>query len=179
MTVFNGGLRLVTGILALTLVLPAAAQEILGQGKTGAQLFASNCALCHKSPQGLTKAGGIFGLSSFLRQHYTSSRETAAAIAAYLETVDRAAPPSRTPARRGKADDKGKPAARRPEPAKPGETAPGETKSGATRSKPAETKASDSTPVEASEPAQAKPVDAKPADEKAGEPKAAPASKPD
>ncbi|MDP2409488.1 MAG: hypothetical protein Q8M26_04285 [Pseudolabrys sp.] len=163
--------------MVLTLALPAAAQEILGQGKTGAQLFASNCAICHKSPQGMTKAGGIFGLSTFLRQHYTSSRETAAAIAAYVESVDRAAPPpSKTPARR-KTDDKGKPAAQRPAPVKPGETKPGETK-------PAETKPSDSAPVEAPEPAEAKPAEAKPfeaqpADSKAGEPKAAPASKPD
>lgn len=169
MLVWNGGIRLAIGTLVLILALPAAAQEILGQGKTGAQLFASNCAICHKSPQGMTKSGGIFGLSTFLRQHYTSSRETAAAIAAYVESVDRAAPP---PARRGKADGKGKPAAQRPAPAKPSETKPGETK-------PAETKPSDSAPVEGPKPTEAKPAEAKPADSKAGEPKAAPASKPD
>ncbi len=39
-----------------------------------AQLFASDCAICHKSPAALSKAGGLFGMESFLRQHYTASR---------------------------------------------------------------------------------------------------------
>lgn len=53
--------------------------------KPAAQLFASDCtgAGCHKSPQGLAKNQGI-GLAGFLREHYTNSRESAAAIAAYL-----------------------------------------------------------------------------------------------
>ncbi|MGE5163860.1 MAG: hypothetical protein ACM3IH_07520, partial [Sphingobacteriales bacterium] len=55
----------------------------MGQNKTGAQLYASVCADCHKSPQRL-KPGGIFGLESLLREHYTADRQSAAAIAAYL-----------------------------------------------------------------------------------------------
>ncbi|HXZ46673.1 MAG TPA: hypothetical protein VEH02_08090, partial [Pseudolabrys sp.] len=46
----------------------AGAQESLDQGKTPAQLFASDCSVCHKSPHGLTRGGGIFGLESFLRE---------------------------------------------------------------------------------------------------------------
>jgi len=66
----------------------AAAQENLDAGKSGAQLYQSNCAICHKSAQALNKSGGgLFGLDSFLREHYTSSRESAAAISAYLNTV--------------------------------------------------------------------------------------------
>src|SRR3569623_2134169 len=66
----------------------ASAQENLDAGKSGAQLYQSNCAICHKSPQALNKSGGgLFGLDSFLREHYTSSRESAAAISAYLNTV--------------------------------------------------------------------------------------------
>ena len=66
----------------------ASAQENLDAGKSGAQLYQSNCAICHKSPQTLNKSGGgLFGLDSFLREHYTSSRESAAAISAYLNTV--------------------------------------------------------------------------------------------
>ena len=44
---------LVAGVLALCFASSAGAQENLDQGKTGAQLYASDCAICHKSPQGL------------------------------------------------------------------------------------------------------------------------------
>ncbi len=71
------------------------AQENLDQGKTPAQLFASDCAICHKSPRGLSRAGGVFGLQNFLRAHYTASVQSATALAAYLQAVDRQAPPPR------------------------------------------------------------------------------------
>ena len=84
----NRGIGLATALLALALAVPVGAQENLDSGKTGAQLFAANCALCHKSgPQALSKSGGLFGLSGFLREHYTSSRETATVIATYLESL--------------------------------------------------------------------------------------------
>jgi hypothetical protein len=56
--------------------------------KPPAQLFASDCtgAGCHKGPQGLAKSGGI-GLAGFLREHYTNSRESAAALANYLSKL--------------------------------------------------------------------------------------------
>jgi hypothetical protein len=57
----------------------------LDKGKTAAQLYATDCAICHKSPQSITQAPGLFGLESFLREHYTASRESAASIAAYLK----------------------------------------------------------------------------------------------
>jgi len=62
--------------------------------KPPAQLFASDCtgAGCHKSPQGLAKNQG-FGLASFLREHYTNSRESAAAMAAYLSKLPGAPEP--------------------------------------------------------------------------------------
>lgn len=72
---------------------PGYAQESLDQGKTPAQLFASDCAICHKSPRGLSQGGGLFGLQNFLRAHYTASIQSAAALAAYLQAVDRQAPP--------------------------------------------------------------------------------------
>src|SRR5512143_4005765 len=74
---------LAIGSLALCLASSAGAQENLGKNKTGAQLYASICVDCHKSPQSL-KPTGIFGLESFLREHYTADRQSAAAIAAYL-----------------------------------------------------------------------------------------------
>jgi hypothetical protein len=55
--------------------------------KPPAALFASDCtgAGCHKGPQGLGKKGaGLGGLAGFLREHYTNSRESAAALANYL-----------------------------------------------------------------------------------------------
>src|SRR5450756_3225552 len=64
------------GVVGSLATAPAGAQENLDSGKSGAQLFASNCALCHKSAQALRKSGGPLGLSGFLREHYTSSRES-------------------------------------------------------------------------------------------------------
>lgn len=73
---------------ALAFAAPAWAQENLDQGKSAQQLFASDCAICHKTPQGLAaKSGGMFGLDGFLREHYTASRETAAVLAKYLQSV--------------------------------------------------------------------------------------------
>lgn len=57
--------------------------------KPPAQLFASDCtgAGCHRGPQGLGKNVGAFGLASFLRQHYTNSQQSAAALANYLASI--------------------------------------------------------------------------------------------
>ena len=61
--------------------------------KPPAQLFATDCtgAGCHKGPQGLGQGPGPGGLAGFLREHYTNSRESAAALADYLlEAAERA-----------------------------------------------------------------------------------------
>jgi hypothetical protein len=69
--------------------------------KPPAALFASDCtgSGCHKSPQGLGKSVGIGGLAGFLREHYTNSRESAAALANYLSKIPPAPEPkeARTP----------------------------------------------------------------------------------
>ena len=57
------------------------AQTQLADPKDAARIFASTCAACHKSPQGLAKSGQVAG---FLRQHYTTGPEMSAAMAAYL-----------------------------------------------------------------------------------------------
>lgn len=57
----------------------------LGSGQTAAQLYAAGCATCHKSLQSVSNTKWFFGLESFLREHYTSSRESAAILAAYLK----------------------------------------------------------------------------------------------
>ena len=104
---------------ALALVLGLGAQQALAQdgpqgtsrgenfsAKPPAQLFASDCtgAGCHKSPQGLGKSVGIGGLAGFLREHYTNSRESAAALANYLSKIPAGPEPkeARTPRSGGK-----------------------------------------------------------------------------
>jgi hypothetical protein len=71
--------------------------------KPPAALFASDCtgSGCHKGPQGLGNKGGIGigGLAGFLREHYTNSRESAAALANYLSKIPSGPEPkeARTP----------------------------------------------------------------------------------
>jgi len=150
------------GFLALASTGPAIAQENLDLGKTPAQLYAADCAICHKSPQGMTKNAGVFGLSKFLREHYTASRQSAAAIAAYVESVDKGPPPTaaKRPAskRNAKDDDK------RKDKDKPGEAKANDSKTAAPKagSKPGEAK-----------PEQAKASEPKAAEPKSGEPKSA------
>jgi len=162
-------IRLTVGVALLLLANGASAQDNLDQGKSGPQLFASNCAVCHKTPEGLSKAGGMFGVQSFLREHYTTSKETAAAIAAYIEGVDRSAgarqrsaPPKRAAS--------GKPAAKKQD-AKQGDSS-AEKKVESKAEPKAEAKPVESSPVEA-KPVEAKPVEAKPVEAKPSEAKPA------
>jgi outer membrane biosynthesis protein TonB len=115
---------------------PALAQENLDAGKTPAQLFASDCSVCHKSPRGLAKAANSLSLSSFLRQHYTSSQQNASAIASYLHsgagageppkpvTASRSPPPSREPANKRQAKPKNGEASKPAADAKPDKKPP-------------------------------------------------------
>jgi hypothetical protein len=145
------------------------AQENLDQGKSGAQLFASDCAICHKTSAGLSK-GYPLGLEGFLREHYTASRESAAAIAAYVQATDKGAPPAaaRT-AKKGKddksKDDKSKGDAKKPDNGKP--------------ASPSDAKSGDTKPADADKPADAKPAEAKPADAKPAEKKPSDGQPPD
>lgn len=110
MTLRNYGIWGAAGFWALSaLVAPAGAQENLDHGKSAAQLFASDCAICHKSPNGLGKAGGVFGLDSFLRVHYTASKESASALAKYLAVfADAPEPGGKKTKRSAKSSDKDK-----------------------------------------------------------------------
>jgi mono/diheme cytochrome c family protein len=166
MTVVYGGMRLIIAGLALAWAQTAGAQENLDHGKTAAQLFASDCAVCHKSAQGLAKSGGLFGIEGFLRQHYTASRESAAAIAKYLEA---SGPAPGAPAKKGtttkraaKGDAKGTKGEKKPDGAVrlPGDNKPEDAP------KPSEPKASESKPAEPAEP---KPAESKPAETKPAE----------
>jgi hypothetical protein len=169
------GVFLIVGLLAVLLVTPAIAQDNYEAGKTPAQMFATDCALCHKSPAGLSKASSMFGVESFLREHYTASREAAAKIAAYLRSVDVAQPPRAAGKQRG--------GEARKKSAKPGESKSGgnagDEKSGGSKSK-ADLKTD--TKADADKPADTKPPEAKPAEAKPAEAPASsspPAAKPD
>jgi hypothetical protein len=169
MTSSRRGIGLIIGFLALVVAGAATAQENLDEGKTPAQLYVADCAICHKTTRGMTRAGGMLGLESFLREHYTASRESAAAIARYLRQVDRGPLPAehkRTarPRReeRHKPVEKEKSAEKKP--AKPSEAK-------ASEKKPAEAKATEKKPGEA-EATKKKPAEAKAGEKKSGEAKA-------
>ena len=80
-----GSVRVAFIFLTLVIAGSAGAQGDLDRGKTAAQLYASACATCHKSSPSISKTKWLFGLESFLREHYTSSSESAAILAAYLK----------------------------------------------------------------------------------------------
>ena len=73
---------LVVGCLAAERALAQATN--LEAGKTPSQIFAGTCNACHKSPRGLLRSVPASSLSSFLRQHYTTSPEMAGVLASYL-----------------------------------------------------------------------------------------------
>lgn len=119
--------RWIYGLAALAMLAcaaPSSAQEALGQGRTPQQIFASDCALCHKSAQGLGKRGGMFGLQGFLREHYTASREVASVMTRYLEGLGEA--PVAEPRRQNRRA--AKPGEGKPTDAKPGEAKPADAK---------------------------------------------------
>ncbi|HZP78090.1 MAG TPA: hypothetical protein VFB45_18240 [Pseudolabrys sp.] len=158
--------RFAAVMIGLLLLTGAQAQDSAGPqnieaGKTPAQLFASDCAVCHKSPQGLAKGGGL-SLTTFLREHYTASRESAAALAAYLKSVDTGAPAASTRASKPRAKPKPPGEAKPAESSKPDDAKAAEGK--ADDAKATEAKPTDSKPVakkkKSSKPAEAKPAEA-------------------
>ena len=80
------------GLLSLMIMVAlmggGANAEDLDQGKSGAKLFASNCAHCHSNPRGLAKDRFSWTLSRFLKDHYTSGPASAQALTAFLLSVD-------------------------------------------------------------------------------------------
>jgi len=116
----NISVRFLTLVAALGAA-PALAQDFTA-GKTAAQLFASDCQTCHKSPGGLAKGQTVSSLTLFLREHYTTKPESAAALAAYLANPANARLPAQTPTTGPKATED-KPAAHKPRPAATAATA--------------------------------------------------------
>jgi hypothetical protein len=89
-------------LVAAAVCVVGARGQNLDEGKTGPQLFALDCVACHRSPQGLAKNHSGWSLTSFLRQHYTSSSGSANVLAAYLTSGANA----RAEQKKGKADER-------------------------------------------------------------------------
>ena len=158
-------------ILAIWAAGPAVAQENLDKGKTPAQLYASDCAICHKSPNGLAKRLAPYALDNFLREHYTASRESAVAISAYLRAINRQPAPKRERMFKRKAKgSEPKLPPRKPADAKSSDTKVSKTK--ASNTKPSDAKPSDAKPSEGKTKASAAKHEEATASPKAGEAKA-------
>jgi hypothetical protein len=118
-----GVFRGVAPAIGLLLVLAPAlaqAQTNIDQGKSPAEVFANDCATCHKSARGLANGRGSSGLASFLVEHYTASKDQAAALAAYVMGAGGGeAAPARGP-KPGAAPDRNR-ASAEPAPSRPAE----------------------------------------------------------
>src|SRR6476646_3464756 len=97
----------------------AHAQTNIDQGKTPAQIFANDCAACHKPTRALANGKNRFALTEFLREHYTTSREQAAGLAAYVLGAGFGAKPANEPPKSTKAEEE-PPAAEDPNSNPPG-----------------------------------------------------------
>jgi hypothetical protein len=82
--VFRGVVAPAIALFVGLLPAMAQAQTNIDQGKSPAEIFANDCATCHKSARGLANGRGSSGLASFLVEHYTASKDQAAALAAYV-----------------------------------------------------------------------------------------------
>lgn len=77
-------IALIAGVASALLPVAARAQVNIDAGKSPAEIYASDCATCHKTLRGLAAGKNSLTLSSFLREHYTASRDQATALAAYV-----------------------------------------------------------------------------------------------
>ena len=100
-----GRIGAVIGLVAGLSRAMADAQTNLDQGKTAAQIFASDCAACHKPTRALANGKNRFALTEFLREHYTTSREQAAGLAAYVLGAGFGAKPANEPPKTAKPED--------------------------------------------------------------------------
>jgi mono/diheme cytochrome c family protein len=79
--------RFVLGAM-VALIGTAAQAQNLDQGKSAPRLFADSCATCHRSLRGLAKGRFRPTLFAFLKEHYSTSSDTAWELATYLASVD-------------------------------------------------------------------------------------------
>jgi len=102
----------------------AHAQTNIDQGKSPSEIFANDCAVCHKTTRGLAAGKNSLMLSGFLREHYTASRDQAAALAAYvLGAGGGSGPPPPPPSQKPEMDHT-RAAVEEPKPGEPGTSEP-------------------------------------------------------
>ncbi len=77
-------IKCLAAVPALALTAGTGLAQDFTAGKTPAQLFASDCSACHRSPDGLGKKYNTGSLTGFLRAHYTTKQETAGSLAKYV-----------------------------------------------------------------------------------------------
>ena len=99
-------------LVAAALAATVASAQNLDAGKSPEKLFANGCATCHRSARGLAKGRYSLTLSWFLKDHYSTSSDSAKVLADYLVSAD--TPP---PAAAGKPAKKSQRS--RPRPPKP------------------------------------------------------------
>jgi hypothetical protein len=83
----RGAIRRLLGFMGLfagLVPMLVQAQTSIDQGKSPAEMFSLDCATCHKNARGLAKGRSTSDLSSFLAEHYTSGKDQAASLAAYV-----------------------------------------------------------------------------------------------
>lgn len=98
----------IVGLLSILAPAAALAQATnLDQGKSASQIFSAACAECHKAAHGIAKGKSADTVAEFLREHYTTSREQAASLAAYVvggrDSVANPAPGKKQPPERSSA----------------------------------------------------------------------------
>jgi hypothetical protein len=91
----------IIGLLGALVPVLAHAQTNLDQGKSASQIFASACAECHKAAHGLSHGKNSSALADFLGEHYTTNRDQAAALAAYVLGGSGGSPIGAAPQSRG------------------------------------------------------------------------------
>src|SRR5579871_1013106 len=116
------------GLVAGLLPTIGYAQTSIDAGKSPAEIFSTVCATCHKSARGLANGRGTSGLASFLAEHYTSGKDQAAQLAAYVMGAgggDAAPAAARKPAPEGNraATEESKPGQQRQKPEPSGASA--------------------------------------------------------
>src|ERR1700749_4377781 len=109
----------------------ARAQVNIDAGKSRAEIYSADCATCHKTPRGLAAGKNSLTLSTFLREHYTASRDQATALAAYVLGAGggEAAPKQKPETEHARAEEPKSTEPKNAE-AKPGEGKPGQGKPG-------------------------------------------------
>jgi hypothetical protein len=125
----HGALRCLVGSIGLfagLVPMLAQAQTSIDQGKSPSEMFSLDCATCHKSARGLAKGRTTSDLSSFLAEHYTSGKDQAASLAAYVMGAGggEAVPATQGRGAKPAPPDHARTEEPKREPAKPGESAP-------------------------------------------------------